>query len=440
MKQISKKDLISLITESAHDMGEMSYNRAMPNPWDEGYNPEKHNERTSSKAKGFYLNKPPLETPDKEKGPKEVWILKVEGIDENGEPKMYKKIVLGPVSEEYVLQYAPKFFIWKKKMEDNGYQFHHLTDLSGKYNDRSVLAKNDPFEVTKSDISNTAKRLRGRIGMILPEKEAIPMSIEEKISRTVISGVRKTFDNEKVQNFLKANGVPEIKIPDQLVKHQKQGTNTYGKRQNEKIKWESNSLFKYNTVDEYAKEIDLLIAKQPTSVKSTYLTHQYQPGSKKGTLKGIGSVYVRNDLSVKGEGTESDFIWEISFNAFVGQSNDPVGLVQFVETFSTKNSGASGPGEDGTVMSNPQILSAYKQALLDIRNQIANIDLSNLVDKSYLAIGSDFDEKVAGPQPEDEPELEPQAAGAEKPKKGKKITKEAIESMIKNMLHEAINK
>ena len=57
MKQISKKDLISLITESAHDMGEMSYNRAMPNPWDEGFDPKIHNERTSSKAKGFYLNK-----------------------------------------------------------------------------------------------------------------------------------------------------------------------------------------------------------------------------------------------------------------------------------------------------------------------------------------------------------------------------------------------
>jgi hypothetical protein len=431
MKQISKKDLISLITESAHDMGEMSYNRAMPSPWDDGYNPEK--ERQSSKSKGFYLNKPPLDTPDKEKGPKEVWILKVEGIGENGEPKMYKEIVLGPVSKEYVLQYAPKFYEWVKKMEDNGYQFHHLDK-------KSVLAKYDPFELTKSSVSNTAMGLRAAIGMTLDDKEAKPMSIETKITRTVIGGVRKILGDEKVQNMLKTNGVPEVKIPEQLVSWQKQGTNTYGKRQNEKIKWESNNVFKFNTVDEYATHIDKLIEKQDSGIKSSHLTRQYQPGSKKGTLKGIGSVFVRNDFSVNGQDTGTDFIWEISFNAFVGQSNDPVGLVQFVETFSTKNSEASGPGEDGTVMSNPQILNAYKQALLDVRNQIANIDLGNLVDKSYIAIGSDFDEKVAGPQPEDEPELEPQAADAEKPKKGKKITKEAIQNMIKNMLHEAINK
>jgi hypothetical protein len=431
MKQISKKDLISLITESAHDMGEMSYNRAMPNPWDDGYNPEK--ERQGSKAKGFYLNKPPLDTPDKEKGPKEVWVLNVEGVDENGEPKMYKEIVLGPVSKEYVLQYAPKFYEWVKKMEDNGYQFHHLDN-------KGVLVKDDPFQLTKATVSNSAMRLRAAIGMTLGEKEAKPMGIPEKISRTVIRGVRKILGDERVQNILKANGVPEVKIPEQLVSWQKQGTNTYGKRQNEKIKWESHNVFKFNTVDEYAIHIDKLIEKQDSGIKSSHLTHQYQPGSKKGTLKGIGSVFVRNDLSVNGQDTGTDFIWEISFNAFVGQSNDPVGLVQFVETFSTKNSGASGPGEDGTVMSNPQILGAYKQALLDVRNQIVNVDLSNLVDKSYLAIGSDFDEKVAGPQPEDEPELEPQAAGAEKPKKGKKITKEAIESMIKNMLQEAINK
>jgi len=431
MKQISKKDLISLITESAHDMDEMSYNRAMPSPWDDGYVPDK--ERTGSKAKGFYLNTPPLDTPDKEKGPKEVLILIVEGVDENGEPKMYKEIVLGPVSKEYVLQYAPKFYEWVKKMEDNGYKFHHLDK-------KSVLAKYDPFELTKASVSNTAYALRAAIGMKLNEKEAKPMGIPEKISRTVIGGVRKILGDEKVQNMLKANGVPEVKIPEQLVSWQKQGTNTYGKRQNEKIKWESHNVFKFNTVDEYATHIDKLIEKQDSGIKSSHLTRQYQPGSKKGTLKGIGSVYVRNDLNVTGEDTGSDFIWNISFNSFVGQSNNVAGLIPFVEITSTKNSGASGAGEDGTVMSNKLILNAYKHALLDIRNQIANIDLGNLVDKSYMAIGSDFDEKVAGPQPEDEPELEPQAAGAEKPKKGKKITKEAIESMIKNMLQEAINK
>lgn len=431
MKQISKKDLISLITESAHDMDEMSYNRAMPSPWDDGYNPEK--ERQGSKSKGFYLNKPPLDTPDKEKGPKEVWILNVEGIDENGEPKMYKEIVLGPVSKEYVLQYAPKFYEWVKKMEDNGYQFHHLDK-------KSVLAKYDPFELTKASVSNTAMALRAAIGMTLDEKEAKPMGIPEKITRTVIRNVRKVLGDEKVQSFLKTNGVPEIKIPEQLVSWQKQGTNTYGKRQNEKIKWESHNVFKFNTVDEYAAHIDNLIEKQDSGAKSSHLTRQYQPGSKKGTLKGMGSVYVRNDFSVNGEDTGTDFIWNISFNAFVGQSNNVGGLVQFLDISSTKNSETSGAGPDGTVMSNRQILNAYAQALLDIRNQIANIDLGNLVDKSYIAIGSDFDEKVAGPQPEDEPELEPQAAGTEKPKKAKKITKEAIESMIKNMLHEAINK
>jgi hypothetical protein len=412
-------------------MGEMSYNRAMPSPWDDGYNPEK--ERQSSKSKGFYLNKPPLDTPDKEKGPKEVWILNVEGVDENGEPKMYKEIVLGPVSKDYVLQYAPKFFEWVKGMEEKGYKFHYLDK-------KSVLAKYDPFELTKASVSNTAYALRAAIGMKLNEKEAKPMGIPEKISRTIIGGVRKILGDEKVQNMLKANGVPEVKIPEQLVSWQKQGTNTYGKRQNEKIKWESHNVFKFNTVDEYAMHIDKLIEKQDSGIKSSHLTRQYQPGSKKGTLKGIGSVYVRNDLTVNGEDTGSDFIWTISFNGFVGQSNDPVGLLQFLETTTTKNSGASGAGADGTVMSNKQILNAYKEALLDIRNQIANIDLGNLVDKSYIAIGTDFDEKVAGPQPEDEPEVEPQAADAEKPKKGKKITKEAIQNMIKNMLHEAINK
>ena len=108
----------------------------------------------------------------------------------------------------------------------------------------------------------------------------------------------------------------------------------------------------------------------------------------------------------------------------------------------TTQSSSSLPGEDGTIMSNGSIVSALLDGLNQISNKIQEkFDLASLILFSSVAIKKVYDafdddpENLAGSQPELEPVGAPVDA---KPKRTKKITKEAIEAMVQNMLKESL--
>ena len=473
MKQISKKDLISLITESNQNMGqEMSMDEMAEikgaNPWDANYTGKEAN--TQVKARYFTrqhgLEYSDLKTVDvfifnifplgkeimTKKGPQTG-----RGIDEQGNPKNYRIIVLchdnlPTISENPEEQsgFEKRFTNWVESMESKGYT----------YIKRDINVKDEPIGIGKSDflkdeygnIKDNSKAVapyeiyRKSFGIILSKKTGKVNSVSENINIVLMKDIREVMDEKDIVNHLAQNGLPFINVSKNLVypthTRRNQGTNVYGSRTNEKIEWDSNGILDpFSSVDEYAQYVNELMVNQgkanPRETK--HLIGQYQSGPSRGSFQKDAEIIVENRFSVHGEiNGDNGFVWNLHFKASVGKRND-VGLVKYAEAKSETLSDDATPGKDGTVLSNMKVARALRQALEEIKSQLMQVSIEQLYNKSIQAVDG-FDEKVAGPQPEDEPELEPQAAGVENPKKGKKITKEAIQNMIKNMLHEAINK
>ena len=463
MKQISKKDLINLITESANDLNEESLLDEMAvdvkgeiNPWDNPNFNTNEDKNTQAKARWFIRQ---YHKDYKEYDPVDVWIYNIKpkgegtgrGVDINGNPKNYKFVILAHESIPTISadpkeqsQFVDRFTNWVKLMEKNGYVF---------VKNPRFKVKDDPLRIGKADDDpkqlKNAYALRDSLGMKLALKSAISNSVAENINLKLMSDIRKVMDDSDFRQHLLLNGIPEIYTPKNIITKdstiQKHGTDTYGSRTNEKIVWSSNRILNpFSSVDEYAEYVNGLMVKQGMARETKHLQRQYPSGPKKGSFQYNAEIIVENRFSVHGEiNGDNGFVWNLHFKASVGKKND-VGLVKYAEAKSVTLSDDATPGKDGTVLSNMEVVGALRQALEDIKSQLMQVSVEQLYNKSIQAVDG-FDLATSGEQPNDEPELEPQAdvaatTGAEKPKKGKKITKEAIESMIKNMLHEAINK
>ena len=486
MKQISKKDLISLITESNQNMGqEMPMDEMAEikgaNPWDENYNGKEAN--TQVKARYFTrqhgLGYKDLSAVD-------VFIFNIRplgekfktvkgdetgrGVDEQGKPKNYRIIVLCHdnlpiISENSEEQsgFEKRFTNWVESMKSNGYTFIK----------RDIKVKDDPIGVGKSDFLKDGDKIkdvsksnksyyqyRELFGIVLSKKTGIVNSVSENINIILMKDIREVMDEQDFVNHLAEAGIPIIYTPQNLVypthTRRNQGTDVYGSRTNEKIAWGSNSVLEpFKDLEEFVQYMDLLTVKKAGKRDSKYNKRQFQSGPRKGMMQFGDAIYVQNLFNVLGEADgNGNFIWKLSFKGLVGTNiksgdwTDNLGLRPFVRINAESISKSAEPIK-GCVLSNPEVHGALIEALQDIKNKLFNIQLDKLIDEANTSVKGFFDaftmegvdySKDSELEPQQEPELEPQAAGAEKPKKGKKITKEAIESMIKNMLHEAINK
>jgi hypothetical protein len=332
-------------------------------------------------------------------------------------------------------------------MESNGYTFIK----------RDINVKDDPIGVGKSDFLKDGDKIkdvsksnksyyqyRELFDIILSKKTGIVNSVSENINIKFMDAIRKVMDEQDFVNRLAEAGIPIIYTPQNLVypthTRRNQGTDVYGSRTNEKIVWGSNGIIDpFSSVDEYAEYVNGLMVKQGKARETKYLQRQYPSGPKKGSFQYNAEIIVENRFSIHGEiNGDNGFVWKLHFKASVGKKND-VGLVKYIDVESVSISDDATPGKDGTVLSNMEVMGALRQALEEIKSQLMQVSIEQLYNKSIQAVDG-FDLATSGEQPNDEPELEPQAAGVETSKKGKKITKEAIQNMIKNMLHEAINK
>ena len=173
MKQISKKDLISLITESNQNMGqEMSMDEMAEikgaNPWDANYTGKEAN--TQVKARYFtrqhglaYKNLSAVDVfifnivPLGEEFMTKTGLQKGRGIDEQGKPKNHRIIVLchdnlPTISENPEEQsgFEKRFTNWVESMESNGYTFIK----------RDIKVKDDPIGVGKSDFLKDGDKIK----------------------------------------------------------------------------------------------------------------------------------------------------------------------------------------------------------------------------------------------------------------------------------------
>lgn len=481
MKQISKKDLIKIITESAHntELDEMASEVKGLNPWDEGYTGKE--KKAQVKAR-FFIRQHGLDY--KNLGAVDVFIYNIRplgekimttkgeeegrGVDEDGNPKNYKFIVLchdslPTISEDPQEQsnFEKRFNGWVESMKSEGYAL--ITDSAVKVKDDPIgIGKSDFLKTTNDDGKEVVKDVREdnkkyynyrkRFGVILSEKTGVSNSVSENININFLKTIRKVMDNEKVVEHLSRNGVPEIFTPKNLVFPDKtvrnHGSDVYGERSNKKIEWSSNRVFTFGSLEEFASWIDENIANAGNvSKQSNYLKRVYVKGPKKGSFQHDSTVTVRNDFSVLGQMIENGgFVWKLKFTASVGSSDSKIGMEPFASVEAEERAPSSQPGKDNTIMSNIDVYTALINGLEKIRHGLLQINIQQLYDKSFIAVNGLLDlfspeDSQGEPQPELEPQFEPQGdMPIEKAKKVKKITKEAIESMINGILKESIIK
>jgi hypothetical protein len=490
MKQISKKDLINLIMESSQniELDEMAEITGA-NPWDENYDPKK--ERKKDVKLRYFGRQHGLTY--KETGPADVFIYDIpakgqktmtstgekmgRGVDEDGNPKNYKFIILThdslpKISEDSQKQseFEKRFNAWVESMKQNGYQY---------FVDPNLKAKDDPLQIWKSDYlkdsrdenakivkdltkkNQTYYKIRQKFGVILEKQTGVVNSVSENINIILMKDIRSVMDEQEFVDHLGSAGIPYVNTPQNLVypTHTKRchGTDIYGSRTNEKIRWASNSVMEpFKNLDEYINYIDLLIENKADKRDTKYNKRQYQSGPRKGMMQYGDAVYVSNLFDVLGESDgNGNFTWKLSFKGLVGSNfknndwMDNLGLRPFVHVKSERIAKSTEMPKNGCILSNSEVHGALIDALNEIKSQLLNVKLDKLIDESNTSVrgffdlftmeGEDYSKEPQG-DTETEPEMEPAVAepSAPKEKKVKKITKEAIEAMVFNVIKESI--
>jgi hypothetical protein len=494
MKQISKKDLINLIMESSQntELDEMAEITGA-NPWDANYNPKK--ERKTQVKLRYFARQHGMTY--KQTGAADVFIYNIlpkgekimtvkgeeqgRGVDEEGNPKNYKFIVvahdgLPTISNDSQEQsdFEKRFNNWLESMKNEGYRVIY---------DGALKVKDDPIGIGRSDFRKSTKedgtedvqdvrklnkfyyQMRQKFGVILDEKTGVVNSVSENINIILMKDIRSVMDEQEFVDHLGSAGIPYVNTPQNLVypTHTKRchGTDVYGSRTNEKIRWASNSVMEpFKNLDEYISYIDLLIENKADKRDTKYNKRQYQSGPRKGMMQHGDAIYVSNLFDVLGESDgNGNFIWKLSFKGLVGSNfkngdwMDNLGLRPFVHVKSERIAKSTEMPKNGCILSNLEVHSALIDALNEIKSQLLNVKLDKLIDESNTSVRGFFDlftmegedyskEPQTEPQgdTETEPEMEPAVAEplAPKAKKVKKITKEAIEAMVFNVIKESI--
>lgn len=458
MKQISKKDLIKLITESSLDINEneildeMATDVKGPNPWDDpNFDPDADKD-TECKARFFNRQ---WGKDYKEYDPTDVWIYNVvpkgvifgkkmdkegRGIDENGEPKRTKFIILTTDVPE---KDKKNFSAWVQKMEQNGYKFYYKPNIRTKDDPLKLSTASDSGKITEGLI-----KLRLEFGVRLAEKATIHNSVSENINIGLKDTIRKSLEHSNIQEHLIKCGIPPIfvseNVTNQDVTSQKHGTDDYSSRNNDKIEWSSNRKHEFKSLDEFTSFLEKIIGNQETNMKSSYSRRQYVKGPKQGVIRNDQDIIINNKFHVKGEKNGSGgWVWHVSFVAGIGMMD--LGLNTFASGEGVAISNTDVPGHNGCVMTNKHINHALHEAMAELKADLAQITPQSLVDQAMLSVKglpeyfapNEFDTDVTG-QPEMEPQTEPSVDAGMAPKKTKKITKEAIEAMVQNMLKESL--
>jgi hypothetical protein len=465
MKQISKKDLIRLITESQKETSEMAHagqewdpthstkyrfqpdaKQGDPLVVNPDFKPKKPKpgakEPKAIKAKPFWTHLPDLTTDQNEV---DVWLSDADLTNDKNQ-KIAVVFTHGVPIDEWKntnKEYINTVIL--PEVGGNEQQIRYFLD------DKLKFWKLSPSQLQKYLTRDTFYGSRD-------------ISEREIILRILQADARKILETP-TRDFLLRNGFPPIELPKQITGDQKTSINSEtGTFTNKEIDWQWHKRRTFDTPEKFFKDINLMIDRGGEGVEAKVgnLKRQFlNRSSRRGSFIGK-EIVTRNDMHIEGMTTNGGgYKWKITFSAYVGQGEGegekpPIGLVmvggnyvpdestgkmKLLPHVVTTNSGSS-EIIDGSVLNNPEVRKALDDAFKQVEQIILNkITLSNLLSSAYLAVKGTFEAFDDDPNNTmAQPELEPQAAGAEKPKKGKKITKEAIESMIKNMLHEAINK
>jgi len=456
MKQISKKDLISLITESQKDTNEMAHASSEYNPNDPNF----------AFKPGSKVGDPTELNPDYKATKKKREFIKAD-------PDWVR--IPDPTTDQN------KVDAWTVDPYKTGDKiicvFTDGMDIDAWKQEHAEFIKN----VLLPKVSGNEAKVKYFTDNKFKFWKPSPTQLEKFLGTTSFYGSRDTSEREIIlrilqgdarkileaptRDFLIRNGFPPIELPKQIQGDQKTSINSEtGIFTNKKIDWQWHKVRNFDTADKFFSDINLMIDKggEGVEAKVKNLKRQFIKGSGKRGSFSKNEIVTRNNMHIEGAVTAAGgFEWKITFSAYVGQgqgegeqagiglvmvggnykNDEATGRMKVLPHVVTTNSGSSEIIK-GSILNNPEVKNALDDALKQVVQIVyEKITLSNLLSSAYMAVKGTFEAFDDDPDNTmSQPELEPQAAGAEKPKKGKKITKEAIESMIKNMLQEAINK
>lgn len=427
MKEISKKQLMNQILESQKEVTEMAdYNpgREDLNPWDE--TPEERRARgldpnyfqRKSKVTSLHFDRPPADQPEKEKTAPDMFIYDDPRPGNEGKKiTVVQRPGIQMITEEQLQNENPKFLNWAKNQGTLMF-----LEVANKI-------KHDPLEITKASPSKAAMRYRSQLGLEFPEKD--PSRVETPRTKILKNLLNPTLRNlaEDINTRLESAGIPPIEIPERMFKSQKENIDRFSTIENENVTWETQNTYFYETVEEYVQNAKEKYRDRPESKppRLTHLVRQYNPGRNwsptRKTEKQTASykadpltpvlkldkggysahdydVEMTSTLSIKGTPTQvgdenrTAFRWTIQFKTQYGkklreESRVQGGLVddKFFEATAVTEPLNRLVGSDGSIASNFQIASAFREAMNDLKAQIEDINAKEELRSRFAGVG-----------------------------------------------------
>lgn len=425
MKEILKKDLLVKLNESSLEMDEMSkYNpgREEKNPWDE--TPEEREERQRfekrSVTKSYRFEKPAIGTRPEDMSPVDVWIYNPTK-DPQGERTAVIPTGLVPITEEELRAANPKFFEWaQKEMGDRV----HIIQMNKVFH--------DPLEPGKAKPSPKALGLRQKTNLSFETKDSGPSTDREKILRSFNPIISKVLVNQQVNNKLIESGFPSLKMPDQMFKGQKAGTDTHSTVGNSEINFGGHNYDFYLNIADFAKaNEDRLYGETPSvDILRTHMPRQYNPGAnwdalrptenmdtnykdnpltpllklaKRGYRPEDRDVAVSTSISIRGverilNDGNSKYEWTVNFSTLIGKKLKDQIRISGNDRQKDKNFVCTEESEPFLSAGNPlqysECVEALVKCLNKVKNDILSMDVTEELESRSVVDRSDITQRM----------------------------------------------
>lgn len=431
MKEISKKELMSQIAEEKSNLSESRLyisGREDKQAWEEtpeeriarGLPPEFFQKKTSKRTPWWLNGKPDKNDPNPPNPDGEIVhdpaveggyivIMQIEG----------NAVTL--ITEETLKNENPKFYEWAT-----------TPPVRLAFVDVKQKIKEDLLGLGKQNPKPSHLKYRGQVSDVpFPEPGAddtVRVTTDRKKILDVLNKKIRQFA-DSVSKHLLDSGLPPIAAPQRFYGKQTKNINKYTTIKNEDITWATQNSFFYPNIDSFIENAKSLYSEDTPEFQPVdrHLVRQFNPGRnwtptrpteekddsyknnpltpilglKKGGYDAdpfdiqIADYFsIKGNLTQAGEENASAYKWTMEFKTQYAKKvredkKIQGGLKEDINLVSTSTTGPLSQleGENGTIVTNEQIMAAFDEALTDLQSQILAIDAEEELLGRFAGVG-----------------------------------------------------
>jgi hypothetical protein len=433
MKEISKKELMSQIAEEKSNLTESRLyipGREDKQAWEEtpeermarGLSPEFFQKKTSKRTSWWLKGKPDKNDPNPPNPDGEIVrdpaveggfivIMQIEGV------------AVRLITEDILKEEDPKFYEWAT-----------TPPMRLAFINVNQKIKEDLLGLGKqtSSLRPSHLKYRGQVSDVpFPEPGAddtVRVTTDRKKILDILNKKIREF-SDNVSKHLVDSGLPPIAAPQRFYGKQTKNINKYTVIKNEDITWATQNSFLYPTIEAFMENAASLYSEETPQYqpKDRHLVRQFNPGRnwtptrpteekedsykndpltpvlglKKGGYDAdpfdiqIADYFdIKGNLTQAGEENASAYKWTMKFKTQYAKKLREDKKIQggLKEDKNFESTSTTGPlsqlaGENGTIVTNEEIMAAFDEALSDLQSQILSIDPEDELLSRFAGVG-----------------------------------------------------